>query len=124
MSIDWGKKRIWIAYVTTSSSIIFPVWSLDNNADMLYGLAHIVTEHKINTIIVWYPSQQSFVTKSIDTFIKNLSFVIDPEIVIKKVNEDYSSVQAGAQLGNFKKTAAEDTLAAAVLLENYIKTLW
>lgn len=124
MSIDWGKKRIWIAYVTTSSSVIFPIWSLDNNADMLYGLAHIVAEHKINTIIVWYPSQQSFVTKSIDTFIKNLSFVIDPEIVIKKVNEDYSSVQAGAQLWNFKKTAAEDTLAAAVLLENYIKTLW
>lgn len=88
---------------------------------MLYDLAHLIAQHKIDTIVVWYPWQVSFVSRSIDTFIKNLSFVIDPTIVIHKENEDYSSVQAGATLWDFKKTAAEDTLAAGIILEKFLK---
>lgn len=88
---------------------------------MLYDLAHIVAQHKITTIVVWYPSQTSFVSKSIDKFITDLLFIIDPSIVIHKENEDYSSVEAWAVLGNFKKSAAEDTLAAGIILEKFLK---
>lgn len=121
--IDWGKKRLWLAYVTVKSSVIFPLWSLDNNTTVLYDLAHIIAQHQIKTIVIWYPSQQSFVQKSIDTFIKNLTFVIDPDIVIYKENEDYTSVQAGAVLWEFKKTAAEDTVVAGIILEKYLERI-
>ncbi len=120
LGIDWGKKRLWLAYVTWKTNVIFPLGSLDNNANMLYDLAHIVAQHQIKTIVIWYPSQQSFVQRSIDTFIKNLGFVIDPEIVIHKENEDYTSVQAGVIVGNFKKTAAEDTVVAGIILDKYM----
>lgn len=120
ISIDRGKKRLWIAY-TTDASIIFPLWSLDNDQNVLYWLAHIIAEHKATIIVVGYPSQQSYVQKSIDTFIKELSYVIDPTCTIVKENEDYTSVQAGELLWTYKKTAAEDSLAAAKILENYLK---
>ena len=120
LGIDWWKKRLWLAYVTWKSSVIFPLWSLDNNANVLYDLAHIVAQHQIKIIVVWYPSQESFITRSIDRFIKDISFVIDPDIVIHKENEDYTSVQAGVVVGNFKKNAAEDTVVAGIILEKYL----
>jgi RNase H-fold protein (predicted Holliday junction resolvase) len=120
LGIDRWKKRLWLVYTTWKSSIIFPLWSLDNNTNVLYDVAHIVVKHHIDTIVVWYPSQASFVTKSIDSFIKNLWFVIDPSIVIHKENEDYSSIEAGALLWDFKKTAAEDTIAAGIILGKFI----
>jgi RNase H-fold protein (predicted Holliday junction resolvase) len=120
LGIDRWKKRLWLAYTTSKSSIIFPLWSLDNNENVLYDLAHIVVKHQIDTVVVWYPSQTSFVTKWIDSFIKNLWFVIDPSIVIHKENEDYSSIEAGVILWNFKKTAAEDTVAAGIIVEKFI----
>ena len=88
---------------------------------MLYDLAHIVAQHNITKIVVGYPSQESFVRKSIDAFIKDLSFVINPDIVIERENEDYTSVQAGVVVGNFKKTAAEDTVVAGIILEKYME---
>lgn len=123
LGIDWGKKRLWLAYVTWKSSVIFPLGSLDNNANALYDLAHIIAQHQITSIVIWYPSQESFVTRSIDKFIKDISFVIDPTIVIHKENEDYTSVQAGVVVGNFKKTAAEDTVVAGIILEKYLDKL-
>lgn len=121
LGIDWWKKRLWLAYVTWKSDIIFPLWSLDNNTNMLFDLAHIIAQHQIKKIVVWYPSQVSFVTRSIDAFIKNVSFVIDPDIIIEKENEDYTSVQAGVLVWDFKKTAAEDTVVAGIILEKYMK---
>jgi RNase H-fold protein (predicted Holliday junction resolvase) len=116
MSIDRWRKRIGLAYKRHDSDIIFPIWSVDNNQDMLYTIAHKVVEHRIDKIIVGYPTQRSHVQRGIDSFIKELWFVIDPLISIERVNEDYSSVIAWGELQNYKKTAAEDALAAVHLL--------
>lgn len=101
--------------------MIFPLWSVDNTPDTLYTIAHFTVQHKATRILIWYPRQESAVQKSIDSFVKQLSFVIDPQCVIEKVNEDYSSIQANALTGNYKKTAEEDSLAAMFLLEEWKK---
>ena len=121
MAIDWGRKRMGLAYMNDIHGIIFPLWSLDNNADVLYSIAHFVMQHKATKILVGYPSQQAWVQKSIDNFIKQLSFVISPDCPIVKVNEDYSSIQANAMIWVYKKTAEEDSLAAVCLLEEWKK---
>lgn len=121
VSIDRWRKRLWIAYTRSVDSIIFPIGSVDNDKDCIYALAHIVAERQADLIIVWYPSKEERIKKYIDEFIKQLQYVVSPDCKIQRVNEDYSSVQAGVVLWNFNKTAAEDTLAAAKILEEYIK---
>ena len=119
IAIDRWRRRLWIAYTRGVDGIIFPIGSLDNDANCIYWLAHIVAQHQWELIIVWYPSQEEKIQKAIDKFITQLQYVISPDCKIEKVNEDYSSVQAGAVLGNFRKNPAEDTLAAAKILEEY-----
>ncbi len=119
MSIDRWKKRIGVAYKLNHSDIIFPIWSIENDQNILYNLAHKVIEHKVEKILVGYPSQKSSVQTGIDAFIKQLWFVVDSAIVIERINEDYSSVMAGGMTQSYKKTAAEDTLAAVHLLKEY-----
>lgn len=121
LAIDRWKKRLWLAYNKPGTTVIFPIGSLDNDDVVLYNIAHLVQQYAIQKIIVWSPKTEQHTTESIETFIKNLSFVISSDCSIEKVNEDFSSVQANAHIGVYKKTAAEDSLAAVYVLEEYRK---
>jgi len=49
-----------------------------------------------------------------------LEYIIDKkEITVEKVNEDYTSVQSGEIVSNFKKNVAEDTVSAMIILERW-----
>ena len=88
---------------------------------VLYNIAHLVVQYGIGKVIIGTPRYQDDAQYPIDVFIKNLSLVLSPDCIIEKVNEDYSSVQANAHIGVYKKTAAEDSLAAVYILEEYRK---
>lgn len=121
LAIDWGKKRIWLAYTPFSHDVIFPLWFLDNTQEVLYALAHLLVQYHITRIIIGYPARREDIQKHIDAFIRQLQYVIDPECLIERVNEDYSSVQANALVWVYRKTAEEDSLAAMYLLEEWQK---
>lgn len=121
LAIDWWKKRFWLAYNRADNSVVFPIGSLDNDEVVLYNIAHIVAQYNISKVIIWAPWHQEDLQNHIDVFVKNLSFVLPSNCSIEKVNEDYSSVQANAHIGVYKKTAAEDSLAAVYILEEYRK---
>jgi RNase H-fold protein (predicted Holliday junction resolvase) len=76
-------------------------------------------QHRIDTIALGYPTQVSPVQQAIDRFLIDLRMVISPDCRITYINEDYSSVEANAITGVYKKTAEEDTLAATVLLQRW-----
>lgn len=38
-------------------------------------------------------------------------------------DENYTSVQAGDRVNNYQKSSAEDTVAAMVILENYLESI-
>ena len=121
LAIDWWRRRFWLAYNRADNDIVFPIWSLDNDDVVLYNIAHLVVQYGIGKVIIGTPRYQDDVQYPIDVFIKNLSLVLSPDCIIEKVNEDYSSVQANAHIGVYKKTAAEDSLAAVYILEEYRK---
>jgi RNase H-fold protein (predicted Holliday junction resolvase) len=55
-------------------------------------------------------------------FIKHLELIIDPnKVTIETIEEDYTSVQAGEIVSNFKKNVAEDTVSAMLILERWQK---
>lgn len=121
LAVDWWKKRFWLAYNRPDTDVIFPIGSLDNDEVVLYNIAHIVAQYRIEKVIIGSPRYQDDAQTPIGVFVKNLSFVLSPDCKIEKVNEDYSSVQANAHIGVYKKTAAEDSLAAVYILEEYRK---
>ena len=74
----------------------------------------------MRTIVIGYPAKQEDVQEKINRFIKSLAMTIDAEKVnIEKVEEDYTSVESGEILSNFKKNAAEDTVSAMLILQRW-----
>ena len=118
--IDWGSNYIGLAYINTRwENIVMPIWYILNDPSALYNIADIIARYNIWKIVIWYPKQEE-IRKKVDDFINQLNLVIEG-IPIEKVDEEYSSVQASSINWNFKKDEKQDTLAAMVILENYLK---
>lgn len=120
--VDRWTKYIGLAYRNEKANMVMPIGYVMNDDSLFFNIWDIIERYHIGMVIVGWPSQHKDTQKSINVFIENVQF-IEHDLVIKKINEDFTSVQAGATTGNFEKNAAEDSLAAMHLLEYYIKTL-
>ena len=115
--IDYGTKYIWVAKKDTKHSVIMPVGYIQNDGWTMFELSNIIEQYQIKKIVVGWPSKQKNIQEKIDRFIKEIQ-IIYPQMEIVKVNEDYTSVEAAAQTGEFKKARwKEDTIAAMKILE-------
>jgi len=83
-----------------------------------FNISEIIQRQHIKKIVIWRPSKQKDIQDKIENFIKSLGYIIDKKnITIEKVEEDYTSVQSGEIVSNFKKNVAEDTVSAMLILE-------
>lgn len=121
LGIDRGSKYVGVAYVLEGESITMPVGYLMNDKMLLFSLADLVMRHHANTIVVGFPKRQKDVQEKIQKFVTDLRMVINPEIEIDFEEEDYTSVQSGEIVSNFKKNVAEDTVSAMLILERWLK---
>ena len=89
---------------------------------MYFNVAGIIEKHNIAKIMLGRPAKQKDIQDKIMAFMKSLNFIIENrEIEIQLVEEDYTSVQSGEIVSNFKKNAAEDTVSAMLILERGLK---
>jgi len=119
IGIDRGSKYIWLAYMSLESRIPMPIGYILNDHMTMPTLADMVTRYHAKAIIVGYPQRQKDIQAKIDGFVKSLKYMINPDIIIEYIDEDYSSVQAGEMISDFKKWAATDTVSAMLLLERW-----
>ena len=85
-----------------------------------FNLWDIIQRHNIKKIVLWFPHTQKDTQEKILDFIKHLEMIIDTEkISIETIQEDYTSVQAGEIVSNFKKNVAEDTVSAMLILDRW-----
>jgi len=119
LGIDRWSKYIWLAYMTLDNRIPMPIGYILNDHMTMPTLADTVSRYRVQGIVVWYPQKQQDIQEKIDKFVKALTYVISPDIAIEYVDEDYSSVQAGEIVSDFKKTVASDTVSAMLLLERW-----
>lgn len=118
LGIDRWSKYIGLAYLTEPKSIPLPIGYILNDSMTLYSITDVIANYNIKTIVFWYPAKQEDIQEKITKFMESLLLAIDSEkIAIEKIEEDYTSVQSGEILSNFKKSAAEDTVSAMVILE-------
>jgi RNase H-fold protein (predicted Holliday junction resolvase) len=89
---------------------------------IFFNIADLIVRYHVVKIMIGRPSKQTDVQEKIKKFIQGLSRNIDKEnIEVQYVEEDYTSVQSGEIMSNFKKNAAEDTISAMLILERGMK---
>jgi RNase H-fold protein (predicted Holliday junction resolvase) len=89
---------------------------------MYFNIAGIIEKHNIGKIMLGRPAKQKDIQEKITAFMKSLNYIIENrEIEIQLVEEDYTSVQSGEVISNFKKNAATDTVSAMLILERGLK---
>ncbi len=120
--VDRWTKYIGLAYRNEKSNMVMPIGYLMNDDSLFFNIGEMFGRYHIGTVVVGRPSQHKDTQASINNFIENVLF-IEHEMIIKKVNEEYTSVQAGETTGNFEKNAAEDSIAAMHLLDYYMKSI-
>ncbi len=122
LGIDRGTKYIWLAYALPGSEVIFPIGYILNDKMMYFNIAGIIEKHNIGKIMLGRPAKQKDIQEKITTFMKSLNYIIENrEIEIQLVEEDYTTVQSGDVVSNFKKNAATDTVSAMLILERGLK---
>jgi len=129
LGIDWGSKYVGLAYIQSSSGIILPIGYLLNTGSLFFELAGILQKQNIGTVVLGWPKHQVNIQEKIQRFIKNLQLLSgEEELIIEKIDEDYTSVQAGEIVSStynkqhgFKKNPAEDTISAMIILERWMK---
>ncbi|MEF2176000.1 MAG: Holliday junction resolvase RuvX [Candidatus Absconditabacteria bacterium] len=123
LSIDWGSKYIGLAYVKENSKVVMPIGYILNDGSVFFNLGDLLMRYRVKNIVVGYPKKSEIIQELIDGFIKNLSMMISEDIVIDKIDEDYTTVEAGEVISNFRakeEKTTKDTISAMKILERYL----
>ena len=123
LGIDRGSKYIGLAYTPIENSdIIFPIGYIMNDEMTYYYIADIIQRYHIRKIILGRPSKQKDIQEKISKFMASLNYIIENQkIEILTVEEDYTSVQSGEIISDFKKNATTDTISAMLILDRWKK---
>lgn len=120
LSIDRGSKYIWLAYAQQDQDVVFPVGYIMNDQMSHFHISDLIERYNVKTILLGRPTKQKDIQEKINQFMKWLNYIIDgKEIQIETVDEDYSSVQSGEVVSNFRKNESTDTISAMIILERW-----
>lgn len=123
--IDRWSKYIGLAYTSVENSdIVFPIGYIMNDEMTYYYIADLIQRYHIRKIVLGRPSRQKDIQEKISKFMQSLNYIIENQrIEILTVEEDYTSVQSGEIISDFKKNATTDTISAILILERWKKGL-
>lgn len=119
LGIDYGKKRVGIAYSDETGKVAFPLAILPNNENLVAQICGIAMDKKTNLIVLGESNNldgtPNAIMKDIEVFKKNLSEISGIEIHYEP--EFWSSFQAERWQG---KTEHVDASAAAIILQSFL----
>lgn len=121
--IDRWSKYIGLAYTPIEKSdIVFPIGYVMNDQMTYFYIADLIQRYHIRKIVLGWPSRQKDIQEKITKFMESLNYIIENQrIEIVTVEEDYTSVQSGEIVSDFKKNATTDTISAMLILERWKK---
>jgi putative Holliday junction resolvase len=117
LSIDYGEKRIGLAWVDTGIGVVLPFGLALNKAELI----KIIQEEKPDKLIIGLPlslqNQETKHTEEIRKFADKLTSQID--VPIEFFDERFTSQQADAMGGSVSR----DEKSAMAILEGYLEFL-
>lgn len=121
LAIDYGTKRIGLAWADTTLGVILPYGLIEGPTELarLKKLMDLIRQEQIKKIVVGFPiglnGQENKNTERVKKMVFNLQKQLD--IDIEYYDERFSS-QAADALG---KGVSRDEKAAMVILEGYLE---
>ena len=129
LALDFGEKRIGVAISDPLNIFAYPLVTLQNDSKIWDGLKNILTENKIEKVIIGYPFKESGAVSKISDLVLKFQSEIEKRFSIQTelVDERYSSsiaqqriVQSIPSKKKRRDKSLIDKNAAAVFLEDYL----
>jgi putative Holliday junction resolvase len=120
LGIDYGKKRIGLAWVDTAMNVVLPygVIEIERRTRSKEQLIDLIKKERIEKVIIGLPvgldGKENEHTKSVRAFVDELRKIIDTSMEL--VDERFTSAEADRIGGD----ARRDEKAAMLLLQAYI----
>lgn len=132
LAIDYGEKRIGIAITDPLKMFSIPLVTLKNDSTLWLEIKKIISQYNIIYAVIGYPYKEdgskTEIIKLIEKFAED--FKKKFKISFEFIDERYSSAIAWEQIVKSvpsrkkrRDKALIDRNAAAVILEDYLKTL-
>jgi putative holliday junction resolvase len=119
MGIDFGSKKVGIAFTDESGSMAFPHGVVPNDAKLLKTIETLIEEKRVGEIVIGYSlnkdGKENKIHSSVEEFMMDLTLAVGIPIHLEP--EQYSTQQAIRIQG---KTAQTDAAAAAIILDSFI----
>lgn len=131
LAIDYGTKRVGLALTDPLKMIAQPFTTLENNSELISEIKKIVQDKNVSRIILGFPLQLNGeigpAAKAVENFSTDLKQVI-PEVEIILVDERLTTAEAQKRMieTDARRSTRKqniDQTAAALLLQNYLKTI-
>lgn len=114
LGIDYGKKRIGLAWVQSGLDVVLPFGVVGN----LEELVELIKKENIDKVVFGMPfgldAQENENTDRVNKFITELKQGID--LPIEFIDERFTSAQADRMEGD----ASRDEKAAMIILQSYL----
>lgn len=119
MGIDFGSKKIGIAFSDESGAMAFPHSVIKNDATMLKTILSLIAEKEVGTIVIGHSLDKdgnaNKIHSAVETLITDLT--LETGLPVHLQPEQFSTQQALRIQG---RTAQTDAAAAAIILDSYI----
>lgn len=119
MGIDFGTKKIGIAFSDESGVMAFPHSVVPNDQHLVQTVSILVREKKVDEIVIGHSldksGKENKVHEAVEGFITDLTLELGLPIHLEP--EQYSTQQALRIQGKTDKT---DAAAAAIILDSFI----
>ena len=125
LAIDYGERRVGIAYASELVGIAFPRETIDlKEKNLLTELERLSKENKITDFILGMPihpnNHPDSKQKTVEAFATELRKKF-PKIELHIQDESYSTQEALAVMDNKKNKNKIDKAAAAIILQRFLE---
>jgi putative holliday junction resolvase len=119
MGIDYGKKRVGVAFSDDKGLMAFPHTTLPNDENLQASLCRLITEKAVGSIVIGHSLGRDGVANPIQSQVNELitDLTLAVGIPIHLEPEQYTTKEAIRFQGRNDMT---DASAAAIILNSYI----
>lgn len=119
MGIDYGHKKVGVAFSDESGTMAFPHGVLANGSDLLQQIAALANEKNVAEIVIGHSlnkdGEANKIHSMVEAFITDLTLELGLPIHLEP--EQYTTQQALRFQGRTDQT---DAAAAAIILDSYL----
>ena len=118
LGLDYGKKRIGLAWVDTAINVVLPYGIVEAGVSAVAELARLIDDEKIDAVIIGLPlgldSKENENTAVVRAFSTELGDAVRAQVFF--VDERFTSQEADSTHGDVSR----DEKSAMIILQTYV----